>query len=284
MDVDYVDFYVENVEKLIDIFSNEKQLIDVHEDKVIIVGDLHGDYDTLKKILEKYDVKSWKLIFLGDYVDRGEYQLEVLTELLKLKIQFPDKVIMLRGNHESPLMNYEYGFVYELLRKVGEQANLIYLSISQLFANMPYAVLLNDEVLLLHGGLPNNLENIQDINNIPKGDNIPRNKIALQILWNDPSDNVQGFQPNYLRGYDPVNFPIYVFGPDITSKFLRKNNLKLIIRAHEYFENGYKWYHNGQLLSIFTSRAGPYSFVKPKIVVYQRGSEDIKDRVKVISP
>ncbi|MEM2021982.1 MAG: metallophosphoesterase, partial [Zestosphaera sp.] len=72
-----------------------------------IVGDIHGDLETLKRILLKLNINlvregSVELVFLGDYVDRGSNQLEALLTALTLKSEFPDNVTLLRGNHEPP--------------------------------------------------------------------------------------------------------------------------------------------------------------------------------------
>src|SRR5579871_2089470 len=74
-----------------------------------VVGDLHGDLRTLRKILSHLEERAFfgapdnKVIFLGDYVDRGTRSIDVLYSLLKLKCDYPDIVILTRGNHEAPL-------------------------------------------------------------------------------------------------------------------------------------------------------------------------------------
>ena len=76
-------------------------------DNLVVVGDLHGDFTSLKKIMNEinYDeylrTESNMLIFLGDYVDRGKYSLEVLLFLCGIKSLFPNNMFMLRGNHEA---------------------------------------------------------------------------------------------------------------------------------------------------------------------------------------
>lgn len=275
-----LNFYLSKGDELINSFKNEKQLQILDKDEnIVIIGDLHGDLNTLNKVLSQYSPNDHYLIFLGDYVDRGEYQIEVLTGVLQLKLQYPDRVILLRGNHESPFMNNTYGFVYEVERKLSSAGLFIYGEfITKIFANLPYAVLLNNEIFMVHGGLANELKKPEDVNSIPKDDKIPRNRLAFEILWNDPNDEIEGFIPNFMRGGDPyAGIHIYYWGPDVTNKFLSENSLKLIIRAHEYFENGYKWYHDNKVLTIFSSCAGPYKFVKPKIVIYHKGEIKIKD-------
>ncbi len=274
-----VNFYVEKASDIAKLLESEPQLVEVHGDKIVIVGDLHGDYTTLEKILQKYSPPEWKLVFLGDYVDRGEYQIETLTRVLKLKLDYPEHVVLLRGNHESPLMNLEYGFVFELQEKLGQGRDyLIYnVILRNVFVNLPYAALINSEILALHGGLAKGIDKPEDIKSLPKGDDGPRDRVAFQIVWNDPADDIYGFVPNYLRGCDEGGLCVYFWGPDVTESFLTRNGLKLILRAHEYTEQGYKWNHREKVLTIFSSCAGPYRFVKPKIAKVEKGELKIEE-------
>ncbi len=271
---DVVSFIVNNRERIENIFKSESQLIEIERDRIVIVGDLHGDYISLKSIISRYSPPEWTLLFLGDYVDRGEHQIETITKVLELKVNYPDRVFMLRGNHESPYMNIEYGFVYELQSKLGEKSYLVYMFLLEsVFCNLPYAALINNEIFAVHGGLARGLSKPEDVKSIPKCDREPKDPIAFQLLWNDPSDDVTGFVPNPLRGgCIEGGLCIYLWGPDVTEYFLERNSLKMIIRAHEYTSKGYKWNHNNKVLTVFSSCAGPYSFVQPKIAIITRES------------
>lgn len=96
-----------NVEKCSQILSNEKTFVTVKNVKnIIVVGDLHGDYRSagkyIKKIRELFETDSLSnAVFLGDYVDRGPNSVEVLHRVIRLKLDYPDKVILLKGNHET---------------------------------------------------------------------------------------------------------------------------------------------------------------------------------------
>ncbi len=275
---DIVNFYVDNKDRIESLLKSESQLVELSGDKIVIVGDLHGDYISLQSILSRYRPPEWKILFLGDYVDRGEYQIETLTRVLMLKLEYPEHVYMLRGNHESPYMNLEYGFIFELQSKLEDKSYLIYMTIlKSVYCNLPYAALVNNEIFAVHGGLARGLAKPEEVKQIPKCDEQPKDPIAFQILWNDPSDEVQGFVPNYLRGgCIEGGLCIYWWGQDVTEEFLTKNNLKMIVRAHEYNSQGYKWNHNKKVLTIFTSKSGPYSFVEPKILIIEKN--DIKIR------
>ena len=85
------------------IISREPNLLRI-EGKVTIIGDLHGQFYDLYGMLKKLhnpDNENDKLLFLGDYVDRGAYGPEIILMLFALKLKFPDRITLLRGNHES---------------------------------------------------------------------------------------------------------------------------------------------------------------------------------------
>ena len=135
---------------------------------------------------------------------------------------------------------------------------------------MPYVAIVNNTYFLVHGGLAKGLSSIDDIKRLPKGDVNPDNEIAFQLVWNDPADDIEGFVENYFRGPG-----VYFYGPDVTQQFLTRYSLKMIIRAHEYTESGFKWNHNNRVLTIFSSGSGPYFFVNPKIFVFKDSKEHI---------
>ena len=72
-----------------------------------VVGDIHGCYDKLIALMDKIniDLDSEKLVFLGDYIDRGPDSYEVVEYLINLKKKYPD-IVFLKGNHEDMLEKY----------------------------------------------------------------------------------------------------------------------------------------------------------------------------------
>lgn len=266
------EFLRENIDKLYSEFSAYEPLLRITANKAVIIGgDLHGDVDTLLRIMNKFPPDNWTYIMLGDYVDRGEHQIETLYLTLRLFLEH--KAVVLRGNHESPLTNYEYGFYMELLRKFGPyDGDSIYDRLKDVFSQMPISATLNDKYFLVHGGLPINNISIDNIAKLPKPDEIPNNETTFQLLWNDPSDDIKYYEPNILRGPGT-----YVFGPALTENFLSNSGLKMIIRGHEYTPQGYKWNHGGKVLTVFSSKAGPYSGTKPHVAVLDNDSLNIVD-------
>lgn len=110
------------------------------------------------------------------------------------------------------------------------------------------AFLFSKKILLLHGGIPDNLDTLEEINSLKKGDLNGEDYILGQILWNDPSEYYEEFETNWERGEI-----YYTFGRTVFLEFLKTHNLTMVIRAHEVFLEGYKYFFDQKLLSIFSS-------------------------------
>ena len=92
------------------------------------------------------------MLFLGDYVDRGEYSIEVLVYLFAMKINYPSNVTLLRGNHESRAMTEHFTFREEVLEKYNNDEE-IYSLFLEAFETMPLSALVNSDYLCMHGGI-----------------------------------------------------------------------------------------------------------------------------------
>lgn len=243
------------IKRCIDVIKSERKglvnarikdgYIELDRDDVIIVGDLHGDLDALETILSKsnfFDEYGSTIIFLGDYGDRGKESVEVYHLILNLKVRYPDRIILLRGNHECLELPFApHDLPTMLYEKFGRKAELIYDRLKMLFKVLYHALILNDKYLILHGGVPVEIRSRDDL--------IDGLDTLEEILWNDPRDEIKGYIPSW-RGYG------YYFGRDITIKALNATSTDRIIRAHEPC-NGYKINHNGLVLTIFSCKA-PY--------------------------
>ncbi|WP_342304760.1 metallophosphoesterase [Methanolobus sp. ZRKC5] len=224
--------------KVSSLFESEAAVVHVDYSSVIIVGDLHGNLEALDFILEKgEELDCSNYIFLGDYVDRGDHSIEVLCRLFKLKLEDPDGVILLRGNHETAGTNANYG-LYDELDKNDELFSLV----NRTFEKMPIAAVLNIKSLLrtshvfcVHGGIGEPVT----LDQIKKEDHHP-------YLWNDPQEE-KGLEDS------PQRCGTQVFGPDICKKFRTLNDIDIIIRAHSELKDGYKWWFDGRLLSLFST-------------------------------
>ena len=217
-------------EEIIHTFNSEPAVLNI-TGSTMIVGDIHGDLQALNDLIDEWEEKDCKyLLFLGDYVDRGTEGAECLLKLFELKLADPYHVFLLRGNHEDANMNMYYGFFEE----IGHDTKFI-MRMHSIFQTLPVATILNNDTFCVHGGITEST----DLIHITKSN-------SYQYLWNDPSD-VPGIRKS-MRGPN-----IQEFGPDIVYNFLAKNGLKRIIRAHEFQKDGYRWWFDGKLLSLFSS-------------------------------
>lgn len=153
------------------------------------------------------------MLFLGDYVDRGSYSIEVCTFLYALKICYPNEIIMLRGNHESRAMTEHFTFREEVLTKFdGDES--VYESFIDSFEAMPIAADVNGDYLCMHGGISPELNTIDDVNKIERFVEPPLQGFLCDLLWSDPCGDKEArsmkFAKNierecsYKFGLDPV--------------------------------------------------------------------------------
>jgi len=218
------------------IFKNEGNLLYL-QDPLSVVGDIHGQYYDAIKILEVGgNPENTKYLFLGDFVDRGSFSIEVIVLLYSIKINFPETVYMLRGNHECRQMTTFFNFRAECLYKYDQE---IYDLIMDSFDMMPLACVINGKFIGVHGGLSPELKTLDDINKVDRFKEPPKQGLFCDLLWADPVDNEDGICENIFRMND-VRGCSYFYGNEAVGKFLEQNNLLSLIRAHEAQLDGYK--------------------------------------------
>ncbi|GET89619.1 serine/threonine protein phosphatase, putative [Leishmania tarentolae] len=208
---------------------------------VVISGDIHGQFFDLLNLLSiGGDPSQQKYIFLGDYVDRGCFGMEVILLLMCYKICYPDTMIMLRGNHESRHLTAYFNFKREVLYKY---SIAVYNAMMSAFDCLPLACILESRYLCVHGGLSPELKRIADISAIHRFREPPSSGPMCDLLWADPLDEKEGdrealplFVPNTTRGCS------YVYSNVAACNFLEENNLITIIRGHEAQDEGYHLY------------------------------------------
>jgi diadenosine tetraphosphatase ApaH/serine/threonine PP2A family protein phosphatase len=227
--------------------------------EAIIVGDLHGDLKSLVHILEdsKFLSKARSggdvlLIFLGDYGDRGTHSPEVYYVVLKLKEMFPERVILMRGNHEGPpdLLAYPHDLPIQMKNKFGNKGSEAYLKLRELFNHLYTGVIIEDRIVLLHGGAPSQATTVNDIAYAHKKH--PQESHLEEILWSDPWKEIKGTIAS-PRGAGRL------FGEDVTKKLLAMLNVKVLIRGHQSCPDGYKTDHSQKVLTLFSRKGAPYN-------------------------
>lgn len=213
-----------------------------------IVGDLHGDIFSLVHIFSNtgYPPET-KYLFLGDYVDRGNYSIEVMMVLMALKILYSDSIYLLRGNHETRSMTMSYGFYDECLKKMNEK---IYEEFISFFKELPIVALINESVFCVHGGISQGTKNIIDIIELAKPEKEKDSKskqIIHDLLWSDPCDYINFFDKSDRGG------ETYVFGEKALDEFLNENDFSCLIRAHQSCTDGYdKPFNNNKCYTVFS--------------------------------
>jgi len=231
-----------------DIMRNEPTLVDVKvadHREITVCGDVHGQFYDLLHVFELNGLPSKynPYVFNGDFVDRGPFSVEVVLTLLAFKCVQPESVILIRGNHESSVMNLMYGFHTEMCAKHGAAMAS---RCQSLFCHLPLAACINETVLVMHGGLFSHDEvTLDDIRNINRFREPPDEGLMAELLWSDP-------MPGYGRAPNSRGIGV-AFGEDVTATFLEKNGLSLLIRSHEVKPEGYEVCHNGQLVTVFSA-------------------------------
>lgn len=163
-----------------------------------ICGDIHGQYSDLLRMFEYGGLPpESRYLFLGDYVDRGKQGIETICLLFAYKIQYEDKVFILRGNHESASITRIYGFYDEctLIGDVGKTrySTKLWKSFVDCFNCMPVAALVEEKILCMHGGLSPDLLSFDQINSIIRPTDVPDTGLLCDLLWADPDSSVKGW-------------------------------------------------------------------------------------------
>ncbi|CAL2041294.1 unnamed protein product [Caenorhabditis brenneri] len=190
---------------------------------------------------EKEEHKRY--LFLGDYVDRGQYSMEVVTLLIAIKMLYPDRIYMLRGNHESRSVNCHYGFWREVTARYDQN---LYDCYQNLFNVLPFCAVIQNSIICMHGGISEQLKNLNQFTVFKRPLEIPDVGVLADLTWADPDPTIKLYKPS-SRGAS------YVFGSQALRQFLKKLNLQMVIRAHQVVEDGYEFFDEKRLVTIFSA-------------------------------
>ncbi len=226
--------------------------------EALVIGDLHGDLESLIKILKASEFtqkmaanRDATLIFLGDYGDRGRDSAEVYYTIMRLKLEFPEQVVLLRGNHEGPedLLASPHDLLVQFQARFNENWAAVYTKVRELFVHLYNALLVDERYLLAHGGLSPEITTAQDLAHAHLTH--PERDFLEDLLWSDPKDMVREVLCS-PRGAGKL------FGKSVTERVLRKLGVKILIRGHEPCEEGFKLDHKGKVMTLFSRKGAPY--------------------------
>ncbi|EZG79918.1 serine/threonine-protein phosphatase [Gregarina niphandrodes] len=230
-------------QKAKEILSQEPNVKNVHI-PVTVIGDIHGQFGDLKELLSiSGEAPETNLVFLGDYVDRGYFSVESVSLVVALKVRWKERVVIIRGNHESRQVTQVYGFYDECLRKYGSAR--VWKAFTDLFDYLPLAALIEDSIFCPHAGLSPSVETVDYVRDLERTMEVPHDGAMCDLLWSDPDD-----RPGW--GISPRGAG-FTFGEDITQQFTHRNNLNLIARAHQLVMEGYQWSQSNLVVTIFSA-------------------------------
>ena len=223
------------------IFKNEDNILDL-KGPITVCGDTHGQLDDVIQLFEiSGELPAVRFLFLGDYVDRGYFSIELMTLFLCLKIKYPQDMFLLRGNHETRAVNISYGFYDECLMKFNKD---IYNMFNDLFDYFPMAAIINDKYFCVHGGLSPDLINLQDLREYDRFQEPDIAAFPGHLLWSDPG-NVDDWKRTERRSG-------FFFNEQHVKDFLSENELKMIVRSHEMVD-GYELIFDDTLVTIWSA-------------------------------
>ncbi|XP_063234466.1 serine/threonine-protein phosphatase 4 catalytic subunit-like isoform X1 [Bacillus rossius redtenbacheri] len=211
---------------------------------VTVCGDIHGQFYDLQELFKVGGrVPETNYLFLGDFVDRGFYSVETFLLLIALKVRYPDRITLIRGNHESRQITQVYGFFDECLKKYGSIS--VWKYCTDLFDYLSLSAIIDGKIFCVHGGLSPSIQTLDQIRAIDRKQEVPHDGAMCDLLWSDPEDT-QGW------GVSPRGAG-YLFGADIVQEFNTMNNIDIVCRAHQLVMEGYKWHFTETLLTVWSA-------------------------------
>jgi protein phosphatase len=236
-----------------------------------IFGNLYGMYNDLMRYFESFgnpsddnqmgDISVMQYIFLGDFCDRGLYSLEIILLLFALKIKYPEFIYLIRGHHEDKNINEEYGLGQECMDRLSDDIRdplSIFANINKAFNLLPFGVLVDNNILMVHGGIGSSINSLDDIDSIKRPVEVVQNVTnneqlkVIDLLWSEYCDDIDNIDANIERDKFKKGF-IVKYGKNRLNKFLYDNKINLLITAHQYVKGGFTTFNNDRLLIVFSA-------------------------------
>ncbi|GET86300.1 serine/threonine protein phosphatase, putative [Leishmania tarentolae] len=250
-----------------------------------VFGDLHGNFRDLfyfmDNLISFQDLRytPHRFIFLGDYVDRGEFSVEVVAYLFSMKVLAPHKVLLLRGNHEDTLVSGDIsGYGNTSFRAqchstfgaaLGEE---LWHRASAVFAHLPLTANIDNKIYCTHGGIPRYSGGVDDRLDVLSSVDfpvmesffqVPENEtpqhrmyrqIGMDTCWADPAENENELD-KFGFGANPRGTGVILFGSKAVDDFLDHFRFEYIFRAHQEKSDGLKLSKSARVFTIFSTSA-----------------------------
>ena len=266
------DLTITLIEETQKIFEREPSLLRLRA-PLKIFGNINGQFGDLMKLFEHFglpcdsdsqgDIEGFTYLFMGDYIDYGKYNVEVLCLLFALKLKYPDSIFLLRGHHEDRFVNKALGFAEECIMKYNDNlndVNSVFHRFNRLFEYLPLAVLVEDNILCVHGGIGSTLNSLAEIDSLERPIEIAHipttlyEKFVIDLLLSDPVSYDYELKNQIDQERDFLNSGyVNKFGIERLNKFLLENNLKFIIRSHENVIDGFEKFADDKVVTIFSN-------------------------------
>ena len=264
-------------EEILNLIEEVKPLLEKDQSLIRIrspckvFGNLYGLYNDLMRFFESYgnpsddnpmgDITVMQYIFLGDFCDRGFNSLEIILLLFALKIKYPQFIYLIRGHHEDKNINIKYGLGQECMDRLSDDIRdqqSIFANINKAFDLLPFGVLVDNNILMVHGGIGSSINTLDDIESIKRPIEVEQNVVnqeqlkVIDLLWSEYSDEISNVDMNIERDKFKKGF-IVKYGKDRLNKFLENNKIDLLIASHMFVPGGFCTFNNDKLLIVFSA-------------------------------
>lgn len=233
------------ISEAIDILSYQKILVPV-KSPIAVIGDLHGSFQDLIRCFVKTGLPPHtKYLFLGDYVDRGNMSIEVVVLLTAFFCSYPDRITLLRGNHEFRTVNASYGFKAEIMNNYQDES--LWEEFNRLFDYLPIVAIMDTNFFCVHAGISSCLKSFDQLCSIYKPILDDSDQLIQDLVWSDPTKESLLYGSNVGRGKGST------FGQMALQNFLINFNVKAVIRGHQCMKNGVSQIWDKHFITVFSS-------------------------------
>lgn len=238
-------------EKAKQIFKEEQNIVKISP-PLTICGNINSQFSNLLEIFKiSGDIPETNYLFLGGYSS----SIEVISLLFCLKVRYPKRITLLRGLSEDFGYSQTCGFYEEAKRNYGNEE--IFKIICEVFNYLPLAAIINNNIFCISGGLSPDFETMEEINKIDRFVCIDNSDNIFGLMANSPVEYSYWkflYFYNIINGWmqDPKSNEEY-FLEEVTERFEKKNKIDLIICGRHLMEDGFRFFHNNKLISLFST-------------------------------